>query len=339
MPSHPRSRLPLVVTEGGWSGDGTAHRAAAVVIAVLTLASAATWTVLRLVRAGAGAGETVAVAAVVLGCLVAAVLAWSAGRRRGWLTGQRLWVSGDELVVEMPGTPAVRHRLDGLRCTVRLEGGVAHRDGNGLATPFRTRGTQAVPNRRGPVHSAMSIRPGEYFVPFHPVLRLRGDGTDPITVELCHLASRRMRDRDQLLTLAELVARTAGPDATRAAGRLRTLADWQRLPHITDADPDAVPETPADRPAHEPVIPTPVRAGVPAAEIHIPGARDHAPDAVRESAPQEGPGQPGIPGGAQAGGADVSPHAGQPGGSQPAADQEPPHRSESDEPGRSDRSS
>ena len=194
---------------------------------------------------------------------VMAVTLWIIGVRRYRVAGYVLFISAGRLVLTSSGRPIRSVELAGSRATVELVGGVRERS-DVTDEPLLP---------RKPVDSDLSIGVGEYFVPLHPVLRVEDvHSGDVIVVELCDVAGRRMRDREQLAMLRDVVETDIG--AGHAAGQLRTLMRWQRLPRIVDADPDAVPSTPADRPDHAQVLPTVVRAGVPAAEIQIgPGPR------------------------------------------------------------------
>ncbi|MFD0555937.1 hypothetical protein FB566_1155 [Stackebrandtia endophytica] len=262
MPSRPiQVDMPARVTAVDGVRPGGAQRLLAAGLAALVLVAATILLIGHLrdteTIIGIGAASVVA--------LAIAVLLWIIGGRRYRIAGHLLSIWQGRLFLTAPGRSAKAIELSRARASVRLVGGVhgGQRD--------RSRDDErSFPTR--PVHSSMSIRPGRYFVPLHPVLRLEHlDEDTVITVELCHVASRRMRNRDQLITLAEIVEHHTADNGPRAAGQLRTLARWQRLPHILDAEPDAVVVTPPDRPTHAPVLATPVRAGVPAAEIDIPG--------------------------------------------------------------------
>ena len=261
MPSRPvQVDMPARVTAVDGVRPGGLQRLTAAGLATLVVVAAAVLIIGHL-------WDTETVIGVAVGSVVALAIAvplWIVGRRRYRVAGHLLSIWQGRLFLTAPGRSAKSIELTRARASVRLVGGVHGGQRGGTGDEHRM-----FPGK--PVHSAMSIRPGQYFVPLHPVLRLEHlDEDTAITVELCHVASRRMRDRDQLITLSEIVEHHTAENGERAAGQLRTLARWQRLPHIIDAEPDAVVVTPPDRPSYAPVLPTPVRAGVPAAEIDIP---------------------------------------------------------------------
>lgn len=246
-----QAEMPARVAAPDGARIGRVLQWAAVVVAV-GLAGSVSVAIAGHVWNAHGAVIAVGVAAAT----VTAVPLWILGGRRYRVAGHLLSVWQGKLFLTVPGRPARSVDLSRARVTVELVGGV------------RARGSDEPLLPKKPVHSDLSIRPGRYFVPLHPVLRVEDrENANVIVVELCDVASRRMRDREQLAALAEVVGRAVG--ARHAAGQLRTLTRWQRLPHIIDADPDAIPSTPADRPPHAQVLPTAVRAGVPAAEIRI----------------------------------------------------------------------
>lgn len=110
---------------------------------------------------------------------------------------------------------------------------------------------------------------GSARLPYHPVLLLQRDDGWLVPVELCDVTSRQMRDQREILQLARVMDGSHLERVRRAAGQLRTVARWARLPLITAAEPDAVPSTPADYPLGDPPLRTPVRSG------------DHEPEILR----------------------------------------------------------
>lgn len=104
------------------------------------------------------------------------------------------------------------------------------------------------------------------FVPLHPLLVWHpDDGDAAVPVELCDVSKRTLRDRDQILSLADAAQRNPDSRSQHAAGQLRTVARWSRLPYIEAAGTHAIPATPFNHPAQ----PTPVYKGEPAPELEL----------------------------------------------------------------------
>lgn len=202
-------------------------------------------------------------------------LPWMVGFTKQRQAQQHLYLDGTRLtVVGLTGLTGA-NVFDLARTRMRLELIGGQRVDN--ATRQLAAGKAAlVANRDNQVNRSplagvnLGPAPAKYFVPLHPVLILLRDGDDfQIPVELCHVASRQMRDPRETMLLAEAIRYNPDPAAQHVAGQLRTIARWAALPHITAAEPGAVPATPVDHPATAPVIPTPVHDGHPAAEITI----------------------------------------------------------------------
>lgn len=202
-------------------------------------------------------------------------LPWLVGFTRQRQARQCLYLNGTQLtVVGLTGMGGA-NVFDLSRTRMRLELVGGERTDN--ATKQLAAGKSAlVANRDNQINRSplagvgMGPLPPRYFVPYHPVLILFRDADDfQIPVELCHVASRQMRDPRETMMLAEAVRFNPDPAAQYVAAQLRTIARWRVLPHITAAEPHAVAATPPDYPATAPVIPTPVLAGHPAPEIHI----------------------------------------------------------------------
>ncbi|MGH8791759.1 MAG: hypothetical protein ACRDXX_03835 [Stackebrandtia sp.] len=195
---------------------------------------------------------------------------WMVGFTKQRQAGERLFLNGTQLtVVGMVGGGGNVFDLRNARMEVELIGGVheenaAKQLAQGNRVLLEQRQTQV---GRGEINASK-----HYAVPYHPVLVLyrEADGM-AIPVELCHVGSRQMRDPREIYMLVQAMQFNPDPRARHVAGQLRTIARWRQLPHILDADPHAVPATPADYPEHAPVIPTPVRAGEPAPEIQVTG--------------------------------------------------------------------
>lgn len=102
-------------------------------------------------------------------------------------------------------------------------------------------------------------------------LALRRDpGNIEFIIDLTNPRTRHMRS-DREIPMREGTMRFAPDPATRlAAGQLRTVARWTRLPVIYETSPDAVPASP-DGTGSAPTPRTPVVRGVPAPEIDVVG--------------------------------------------------------------------
>ncbi|RRR96424.1 hypothetical protein [Glycomyces terrestris] len=160
--------------------------------------------------------------------------------------GDLLYLDGTELTVVRPGrrAPAVLD-LSRVRSEVRLE---------------QVRGSQ-------PGSAEAREQTGSY----RPVLvLLSATGDREAVIELADHRSRAMRLSDETRALEAAMRFGADPAIQHAAGQLRTLLRWTRLPVIHDAAPDAIPASPPDA-ASAPIARTPVVSGVEGPEIDIVG--------------------------------------------------------------------
>lgn len=212
------------------------------------------------------------VASLIIGLLCGiglfAGLPWMIGAVKQRHARQRVHINGTQvtvvgLVKRAPNVLDMRTT----RASVELVGG-PYSDNT---TKHLAQGSRmAIYDRRHQVERGAINLSKRYFVPYHPVLVLfRPEDEFALPVELCHVASGRMRDRAEILLLERVLRYSHDPGTQHAAGQLRTIATWQRLPHITDAASDAVPATPPDHPHAAGAIPTPVRAGAPSPEITV----------------------------------------------------------------------
>ncbi|WP_344488628.1 hypothetical protein [Glycomyces endophyticus] len=106
---------------------------------------------------------------------------------------------------------------------------------------------------------------------YRPILVLLSEtGSREAVIELADHRSRAMRLSDEIRALETAMRFSADPAIQHAAGQLRTLLRWTRLPVIHDTAPDAIPASPPDA-ASAPMPRTPVTSGVEAPEIEIAG--------------------------------------------------------------------
>ena len=119
-------------------------------------------------------------------------------------------------------------------------------------------------------------RPGsaearEKVCSYRPVLVLLSEfGRRESVIELADLRSRQMRFSHETRMLEAAMRFTADPAIQHAAGQLRTLLRWKKLPVVHDAAPDAIPASPEDA-SSAPIPRTPVVSGVAGPEIEIVG--------------------------------------------------------------------
>jgi len=159
--------------------------------------------------------------------------------------GEQLYLNGAELTVVSPGSrePAV-FDLTRTRARVRLDGPNTGR-----------------PKATGKAGGGAGV--------FRPVLVLfRGSGSDEFTIDLANLQTRQMRSDREILMLEGVMRFAPDPATQLAAGQLRTVARWTRLPVIYEASPDAIPASRAGTMSAPPPR-TPVARGVPAPEIEV----------------------------------------------------------------------
>lgn len=106
---------------------------------------------------------------------------------------------------------------------------------------------------------------------YRPVLvLLRESDNREFVVELANPQTRQMRSDQEILLFEGAMRFAADPATQRAAGQLRTVARWTKLPVIHETAPDAIPASPPDA-MSAPLPPTPVTRGVAAPEIEIVG--------------------------------------------------------------------
>lgn len=160
--------------------------------------------------------------------------------------GDLLYLNGTELTVVRPGRrePEV-FDLTRSRAQVRLDKVTGSRPGS-------AKGREQAGTHR-------------------PVLVLSADpdGRETI-VELANLTSRVMRSSHETRMLEEAMRFATDPAIQHAAGQLRTVARWTKLPVIHEASPDAIPASPTDAQS-SPIPRTPVAVGVEAPEIQVVG--------------------------------------------------------------------
>jgi hypothetical protein len=106
---------------------------------------------------------------------------------------------------------------------------------------------------------------------YRPVLVLLSE-TDrrESVIELADQRTRAMRLTHETRALEAAMRLSADPAIQHAAGQLRTLLRWKRLPVIHDAAPDAIPASPDDA-TSTPIPRTRVASGVEGPEIEVAG--------------------------------------------------------------------
>jgi hypothetical protein len=162
--------------------------------------------------------------------------------------GEVLYLNGAQLTIVSPGSrePAV-FDLTRTRARVRLDG----------PTGSSTRR----PGASGKAGGGAGV--------VRPVLVLfRGSDNDEFIIDLANLQTRQMRSDQEILMLEGVMRFAADPATQLAAGQLRTVARWTRLPVIYEAAPDAIPASRAGT-MSAPTPRTPVASGVPAPEIEV----------------------------------------------------------------------
>ncbi|GAA2125254.1 hypothetical protein [Glycomyces algeriensis] len=160
--------------------------------------------------------------------------------------GDLLYLNGTELTVVKPGrrAPTV-FDLARVRSEVRLE---------------------KVPGTR-PGSAEAREKVGSH----RPVLVLLSEtGRREAVIELADQRSRAMRLSNETRALEAALRCGADPATQHAAGQLRTLLRWTRLPVIHDAAPDAIPASPEDA-TSAPIPRTRVASGVEGPEIEVAG--------------------------------------------------------------------
>lgn len=160
--------------------------------------------------------------------------------------GDLLYLNGTELTVVKPGRRAPRvFDLARVRSEVRLEKVLGSRPGSAEAR-------EKVGSHR-------------------PVLVLLSEtGRRESVIELANQRTRAMRLAHETRALEAAMRFGADTAIQRAAGQLRTVLLWTRLPVIHDAAPDAIPASPADA-ASSPIPRTRVASGVESPEIEVVG--------------------------------------------------------------------
>ncbi|MGH8880397.1 MAG: hypothetical protein ACRD0P_24095 [Stackebrandtia sp.] len=163
------------------------------------------------------------------------------------VAGEALYLNGTELTVVKPGRGQDRvFDLTRTRAQVRLDKVPGSRPGSAEAR-------QKVGTHR-------------------PVLALfaDSDGGESI-IELANLRDRYMRYSQETRMLEGAMRFATDPAIQHAAGQLRTVARWMKLPVIHEAAPDAIPASPDDA-LSSPIPRTPVAVGVAAPEIEVVGS-------------------------------------------------------------------
>jgi hypothetical protein len=106
---------------------------------------------------------------------------------------------------------------------------------------------------------------------YRPVLVVLSEtGRREAVIELADRRSRAMRLSDETRALEAAMRFGVDPAIQHAAGQLRTLLRWTRLPVIHDAAPDAIPVSPDDA-TSAPIPRTRVASGVEGPEIEVVG--------------------------------------------------------------------
>lgn len=162
--------------------------------------------------------------------------------------GDLLYLNGSKLTVVKPGRRAPKvFDLTRVRSEVRLDKAPGSRPGSAEAR-------EKVGSHR-------------------PVLVLLSEsGRREAAIELADLRARHMRLAQETRALEAAMRLAADPAIQHAAGQLRTVLRWTRLPVVHDASPDAIPATP-DGAASSPILRTPVFSGVAGPEIEVVGPK------------------------------------------------------------------
>lgn len=271
-------RMPAGIgpADASLAASGKRFKIAGYVIGAFVLVIMPYLAVENVAKEGGSTGDMIGYIALGYGCGLPlfAGLPWLVGFTRDKQARQCLYLNGTQLTVVGLVGAARANVFDLSRTRMRLELVGGQRSDN--ATQQLAEGKRTlVANRDNQINRSplagvnLGPLPAQYFVPFHPVLILFREDDFQIPVELCHVASRHMRDPRETMMLAEAIRYNPDPAAQYVAGQLRTIARWRWLPHITAAQPHAVPATPVDYPMTAPVIPTPVQAGQPSPEIQI----------------------------------------------------------------------
>lgn len=196
---------------------------------------------------------------------------WSIGATKQRRTVERLYLNGTRLtVVGIPGRKDTTDLdLTRTRAEVRLDWLVDSDliNAKGLTQEQRdTRITLVMKNLD------RQIANGAVPCVYAPVLLLyREPDGHKFAIQLADNKTRRMRAAAEIHALERAMQFASDPAIQHAAGQLRTVARWRRLPAIFDARPDVIPATPADHPATAGPIPTPVQRGEAAPEITVTG--------------------------------------------------------------------
>lgn len=200
------------------------------------------WTSYNQTRSGNGTGLSYEGLGVVFG-LVFMVGPLGTGYAFKAAAGNLLYLNGTQLTVVKPGgREAKEFDLTRTRAQVRLDKVPGSRPG--------------------------SAKVREEVGTHRPVLVLFADSDGRETIiELANQRTRNMRYSQETRMLEAAMRFATDPAIQHAAGQLRTVARWVKLPVIHDAAPDAIPASPAEEPIQVPR--TPVRIGVAAPEIEL----------------------------------------------------------------------
>lgn len=194
---------------------------------------------------------------------------WAVGVNKGRKAAERLYLNGTQLtIVGMPRKTETVLDLTRTRAEVRLDWLVDSDLVNSKALTEAQRNT-----RIEMVHKALDKQIANGTAPcvYVPVLLLYRDDGHKFPILLADNKTRNIRATSEIHMLERAMQFATDPTIQHAAGQLRTIARWQRLPAIYEARPDTIPPTPTDYPTTAPPPPTPVIRGEPAPETTVTG--------------------------------------------------------------------
>lgn len=196
---------------------------------------------------------------------------WAVGANKQRKAVERLYLNGSHLtIVGIPNKKAATTLdLTRTRAEVRLDWLVDSDLINSTALTEQQRNSRIELVQKS---LDRQIAKGTAPCVYVPMLLLhREEDGHKFPILLADNKSRRIRSAGEIHMLERAMQFATDPAIQYAAGQLRTVARWQRLPAIYEALPDAIPATGTDHPATAAVIPTPVLRGEPAPEIAITG--------------------------------------------------------------------
>lgn len=243
------------------------YRIAAIIFGVAILATVSV--IVFRTRPENGNDWVSVITGTVCGLAVFCVLPWLTAVRLRRKAGERMYLNGTQLTIAgSGGKPATTLDLSRTRAEVRLDWLLDSDliNATGVDDEKRERAIRLV--RQG---IEKEIAHGNAPCVYAPVLILHRDDGRRIPVLLADDKTRQMRSVAELHALERAMQFASDSAIQRAAGQLRTIARWRRLPAIFDAPPDAIPETPVDHPATADMVPTPVLRGESAPEITVTG--------------------------------------------------------------------